>query len=181
MTFKILFLGDSNVGKSCLIKRFMDDTFDNHLPPTICIDFKIKKIKEDVKIYMWEITSLKDCQSFFKDAEGVFILFDLTNEKSFFNIPEYIRYVKKKNNIPIILLGTKLDECADKRMILYQEAKKFADSMNIYYFEISSKEEENIENIQQIFNIMYSEIEYKKHEKELKEEKKKKKKKCTIL
>ena len=86
MTFKILFLGDSNVGKSCLIKRFMDDTFDNHLPPTICIDFKIKKIKEDVKIYMWEITSLKDCQSFFKDAEGVFILFDLTNEKSFFNI-----------------------------------------------------------------------------------------------
>ena len=88
-------------------------------------------------------------------------------------------YVEKNNNIPIILLGTKLDECADKRMILYQEAKKFADSMNIYYFEISSKEEENIENIQQIFNIMYSEIEYKKREKELKKEEKKKK--CTIL
>ena len=61
----------------------------------------------------------------------------------------------------------------------FQEAKKFADSMNIYYFEISSKEEENIENIQQIFNIMYSEIEYKKREKELKKEEKKKK--CTIL
>ena len=51
--------------------------------------------------------------------------------------------------------------------------------MNIYYFEISYKEEENIENIQQIFNIMYSEIEYKKREKELKKEEKKKK--CTIL
>ena len=80
MILKILFLGDSNVGKSCLIKRFIDNEFDNRLSSTICIDFKIKRIKEeDLKLYMWEITSIKDCHSFFKDANGIFI--SATNKK----------------------------------------------------------------------------------------------------
>jgi small GTP-binding protein len=188
MIYKILFLGDSNVGKSCLIKRFIDDEFDCHLPSTICVDFKIKKFKEeDIKLYMWEITSVKDCQSFLKDAEGVFIIFDITNEKSFMNIPEYITAAKKqnkRNNIPFIILGSKLD-CHNDRKILYQDAKKFADTMNMHYFEISSKEGK-IENIQQIFNIMYSEIEYsnkkKQNDKELEElEIKKNKKKCVMM
>ena len=180
MTFKILFLGDSNVGKSCLIKRFLDDEFDSHLSSTICIDFKIKKIKDDLKLYMWEITSVKDCKSFFKDANGIFIFFDITNEKSFLNIQDYINAVKnynKNNNIPIILLGSKSDQ-NDDRKILYQDAKNFADSMNMNYFEISSKEGKK-EDVQQIFNIMLSEIDECK-EKD-REEVKKKKKKCLIM
>ena len=186
MIYKILILGDSNVGKSCLIKRFIDDEFDGHLPTTICVDFKIKKFKEeDIKLYIWEITSVKDCQSFLKDAEGVFIIFDITDEKSFMNIPEYISAVKKqnkRNNIPFIILGSKLDFHNDRK-ILYQDAKKFADTMNMHYLEISSKEGK-IENIQQIFNIMYSEIEYsnKKQQQNDKElEIKKKKKKCVMM
>jgi len=184
MILKMLFLGDSNVGKSCLIKRFLDDEFDSHLSSTICIDFKIKKIKEDLKLYMWEITSVKDCKSFFKDANGIFIFFDITNEKSFLNIKDYINAVKnynKNNNTPIILLGSKSDQ-NDNRKILYQDAKNFADSMNMNYFEISSKEGKK-EDVQQIFNIMLSEIDEWKEKEELNEkhEVKKKKKKCLIM
>jgi|688.fasta_scaffold653462_2 Ras-related protein Rab-1A len=183
MILKILFLGDSNVGKSCLIKRFIDNEFDNRLSSTICIDFKIKRIKEeDLKLYMWEITSIKDCHSFFKDANGIFIFFDITNEKSFLNIQDYINAVKNYNklNIPIIILGSKSD-LNDDRKILYQDAKNFADSMNVNYFEISSKEGK-IEDVQQIFNTMISEINERK-EKEVKEDKEvvKKKKKCLIM
>lgn len=183
MILKILFLGDSNVGKSSLIKRFLHDEFDNELSSTICIDFKIKKIKEDLKLYMWEITSIKDCQSFFKDANGIFIFFDITNEKSFLNIQDYINAVKNYNkmNIPIIILGSKSDQNSDRK-ILYQDAKNFADSMNMNYFEISSKEGK-IEDIQKIFNIMISIISERidKEEEQDKDIKKKNKKKCLIM
>ncbi len=181
MIFKVLFLGDSNVGKSCLIKRFIDDKFYNDLSSTICVDFKIKKVDEEkVKIYIWEITSLNYCNSFFKNAEGIFIIFDVTNKKSFLNLPKYINYVNKLN-IPIVILGTKID-CVEKREISHEEAKNFTDSMNLHYLEISSKESK-IENIHQIFNIMFTEIECVQNQKSKNDlvEKKKKKKKCVIL
>jgi Ras-related protein Rab-1A len=178
MPLKLLFLGDSNVGKSCLIKRYIDDVFDNHLSSTICVDFKIKRfIQEDLKLYIWEITSIQDCLSYLKDSDGVFILFDITDRKSFSNVPFYINEINKNNkHIPIILLGTK-SECNENRIIVYQDAKNFADSMNMNYFEISSKEDK-IDDIQHLFKFMQSEIE-KKKKKELSG--KKKKKKCSIM
>lgn len=184
MMFKILFLGDSNVGKSCLIKRFIEDKFDDHLQSTICIDFKIKRWKEYIKLYIWEITSIQDCRSYLKNSEGVYIMFDITNRNSFLNLPKYIKEVKDNNkeDIPIIILGSKLD-CESNRQVLYKDGKKFADSMNIPYLEISAKEGK-YENIQNLFELIHSKIESlnKKliNEKEL-EELSKKKQKCLMM
>ena len=181
MILKLLFLGDSNVGKSCIIKRYIDDKFDDQIQPTICVEFKIKRLRdEEIKLYIWEITSILDCESIFKNADGVFITFDISDEKSFYNIPQYINEIEKnnKNNRlpPIIILGSKSDCDDEKRQIPYHKLKIFADSLNICCFEISALEEK-LERVEFIFNKMISKIKYCKYQNEIK----KKKKKCLIL
>ena len=153
-TKRLLFIGDSNTGKSCIIHKFINNEFNHHLQPTICLDFKIKKIENNIKFHIWEIVSIKDCLIYLKNTNGIFITFDLTDRKSFNNVPEYIKYIKneiKENLPPIFIVGTKND-LKDKRIVSFEEADIFSKSENFRYIEVSSKEED--ESVSKLFNEM---------------------------
>jgi len=183
-TKRFLFIGDSNTGKSCIIHKFINNEFNHRLQPTICLDFKIKKMEENIKLHIWEITSIKDCLIYFKNTNGIFITFDVTDRKSFNNLPEYIKFIRTeiyKNLPPIFIVGTKID-LKDKRMVSFEEANIFSKSENFSYLEVSSKEQD--ESVSKLFNEMI--ISQKNNtttiidDEKQKNKRKKRKKRCII-
>ena len=117
--FKIIFLGDSGVGKTNLMKRFSEDQFFFNSKPTIGVDFrtKIVKISEHViKLQIWDTAGQERYKSFtkayFKDCKGILMVYDITSSKSFDNLDNWFRLAdeqSKVDNLPIVLVGNKTD------------------------------------------------------------------------
>ena len=100
--FKILVIGDSGVGKSSFLLRYTDDTFiENHIP-TIGVDFKIRTIilgGKTIKVQMWDTAGQERfkaiSQTFYHGAHGIFLVFDVTDSDSFYNIQKWISDVDR--------------------------------------------------------------------------------------
>ena len=94
LLFKLLLIGDSGVGKTCILFRFSDDAFNNTFISTIGIDFKIKTIElsggRTVKLQIWDTAGqerfLNITRNYYRGAMGIFIVYDVTNSKSFDNV-----------------------------------------------------------------------------------------------
>ncbi|KAJ5070765.1 ras-related protein rabd2c [Anaeramoeba ignava] len=151
--FKISFLGDSGVGKSSLIYRYSDGTFIDSFISTIGIDFKIKKIETNGKIFklqLWDLTGNERFRliprSFYRGAHGIMLLYDVTNQDSFDNLKNWIQSIQEKapENVNIILVGTKID-LVSKKVIDTETGKNFAEQLGFSFFEISSKENINVD------------------------------------
>ena len=149
----IMTIGNSAVGKTCFILRFTENIFEDIYLSTIGIDFKIKKIKikdKKYKIFFYDTTGQERYVSIafntIKNADGIFLMYDITNEQSFQSIPEWIKSVReaKGNDFPIILLGNKIDK-EEERKITKEAGKELADKYEFGFFEISNKEGINIE------------------------------------
>ncbi|CAF0935340.1 unnamed protein product [Adineta ricciae] len=151
--FKILIIGDSGVGKTTILQRFAQDYFSTEYVATIGVDFQIKTIDVDqkrCKLQVWD-TAGQDrfkcvVSSFYRNANGVMICFDLTDLESFRNVGNWIEEVKRycPEQTPIFLVGTKSD-LQTRRMIPYETIKAFAQVKQLSYLETSSKTNENIE------------------------------------
>ncbi|CAF1280056.1 unnamed protein product [Adineta ricciae] len=130
--FKILIIGDSGVGKTTILQRFAQDYFSTEYVATIGVDFQIKTIDVDqkrCKLQVWD-TAGQDrfkcvVSSFYRNANGVMICFDLTDLESFRNVGNWIEETR--------------------RMIPYETIKAFAQVKQLSYLETSSKTNENIE------------------------------------
>lgn len=152
---KFVIIGDTNTGKSCLLQRFVDDTYTNDFISTIGIDFKVKTINIDdkiIKVQMWDTSG--QCRfrsitnSYYRGAHGMIIAFDITNKKSFTNIERWMRDVKNfgsENSIKI-LIGTKSD-LIEERQISKEEIDTLVDELGISYIETSAKENNNINEL----------------------------------
>ena len=149
----IMTIGNSAVGKTCFILRFTENIFEDIYLSTIGIDFKIKKIKikdKKYKIFFYDTTGQERYVSIafntIKNADGIFLMYDITNEQSFQSLPEWINSVieAKGNDFPIILLGNKIDK-EEERKITKEAGKELADKYEFGFFEISNKEGINIE------------------------------------
>ena len=149
----IMTIGNSAVGKTCFILRFTENIFEDIYLSTIGIDFKIKKIKikdKKYKIFFYDTTGQERYVSIafntIKNADGIFLMYDITNEQSFQSLPEWINSVReaKGNDFPIILLGNKIDK-EEERKITKEAGKELADKYEFGFFEISNKEAINIE------------------------------------
>ena len=149
----IMTIGNSAVGKTCFILRFTENIFEDIYLSTIGIDFKIKKIKikdKKYKIFFYDTTGQERYVSIafntIKNADGIFLMYDITNEQSFQSLPEWINSVReaKGNDFPIILLGNKIDK-EEERKITKEAGKELADKYEFGFFEISNKEGINIE------------------------------------
>lgn len=153
--FKILIIGDSNVGKSCILMRFSDDCFTESHISTIGVDFKIRTIvntdtDKKSKLQIWDTAGQERFRtitsSYYRGSNGILVVFDTTIINSFNNIPMWLEeiasYTTKK--IPIILIGNKSD-IETHRTVSYEEAKDFADSKGMMYIETSAKNGKNIE------------------------------------
>ena len=164
--FKVLLLGDSGTGKSSLILRYTEDTFNSSLVSSIGVDFKVKKKIIDGKIIRIQIVrNLKNIivtqwdtaghekfraitTSYYRGANAIIIVFDLTEQKSFLHVTEWLKHIEKyaKENVLKFLVGNKID-LNDKRVIKKEEASKFAEEHNLPYIETSAKEGVNIDEL----------------------------------
>uniref|UniRef100_A0AAY4AN69 Ras-related protein Rab-13 n=1 Tax=Denticeps clupeoides TaxID=299321 RepID=A0AAY4AN69_9TELE len=116
--FKLLLIGDSGVGKTCLIIRFAEDNFNSTYISTIGIDFKVKTIDVDgkkVKLQIWDTAGQERFKTittaYYRGAMGIILVYDITDEKSFENIQNWMKSIKENASAGVsrMLLGNKCD------------------------------------------------------------------------
>ena len=150
---KILTLGDSLVGKSSIVLRFSDNRFDDNQLATIGIDYKTKYIKvkdASVKVLLWDTAGQEKfrniARQYYKGANGVLLIYDVCDRKSYERIGFWMDELKQNNEIEqlyIILVGNKID-LEEKRVVTREEAEKYAQDNNINFIEVSAKTGEGI-------------------------------------
>ena len=164
--FKLLLIGDSGVGKSCLLLRFADDTYTESYISTIGVDFKIRSIELDgktVKLQIWDTAGQERFRtitsSYYRGAHGIIIVYDVTDKESFQNIQHWLQEIDKYANEGVmkLLVGNKSD-LQSKKVVSYDEAKELADSLGIGFIETSAK---NAHNVEQAFTKMALEMKTK--------------------
>eukprot|EP01121_Diplochlamys_sp_Union-15-3_P006076 TRINITY_DN1653_c0_g1_i2.p1 TRINITY_DN1653_c0_g1~~TRINITY_DN1653_c0_g1_i2.p1 ORF type:complete len:212 (+),score=21.46 TRINITY_DN1653_c0_g1_i2:22-636(+) len=150
---KLLLIGDSGVGKSCLLLRFTEDTFTPSFITTIGIDFKIRTVQMDgkrVKLQIWDTAGQERFRTittaYYRGAMGILMVYDVTEEKSFNNIRNWFRSIEQhaSENVNKILLGNKCD-MADKKIIETETGRALATELGIPFLEVSAKNSINVE------------------------------------
>eukprot|EP01118_Nematostelium_gracile_P015936 TRINITY_DN6495_c0_g1_i1.p1 TRINITY_DN6495_c0_g1~~TRINITY_DN6495_c0_g1_i1.p1 ORF type:complete len:222 (+),score=62.41 TRINITY_DN6495_c0_g1_i1:123-788(+) len=151
---KLLLIGDSGVGKSCLLLRFSDDSFTPSFITTIGIDFKIRTIDLEgkrIKLQIWDTAGQERFRTittaYYRGAMGILLVYDVTDDKSFANIRNWIRNIEQhaSENVNKILIGNKCD-LVDKKMIDTSKGKSLADEYGIKFLETSAKNSINVED-----------------------------------
>ena len=154
-SLSLVLVGDKAVGKTCLINRY----FKNRFSPTISnigIDKDIKFVKlgeEEYKLTVWDTVGQERFRAlprkYYQNADGVLLLFDVTDEETFMHVNDWIKDVKdnsgKESDVIIYILGNKID--MPERVITKEKAEEFAKSLGLKYFEISCKINMNIPEI----------------------------------
>eukprot|EP00301_Raphidiophrys_heterophryoidea_P023594 c7422_g1_i2.p1 GENE.c7422_g1_i2~~c7422_g1_i2.p1 ORF type:complete len:203 (-),score=70.20 c7422_g1_i2:295-903(-) len=161
--FILVLIGDSSVGKSCLLLRFADDTYTENYISTIGVDFKIRTIDLDsktIKLQIWDTAGQERFRTisntYYRGAHGIVIVYDITNFESFQNVQRWLQEIEKyaKDNVNKILLGNKCD-LAQTRAVKDTEGRAFAQARDIPFFETSAK---NGFNVDQAFTAIASQI-----------------------
>ena len=145
---KLLLIGDSGVGKSCLLLRFSDDQFTTSFITTIGIDFKIRTVDLDgsrVKLQIWDTAGQERFRTittaYYRGAMGILLTYDVTDEQSFDNVRNWMRNIEQHatENVCKILVGNKSDVPEEKRRVSAGRGKAMADEFGIPFFETSAK------------------------------------------
>ena len=145
---KLLLIGDSGVGKSCLLLRFSDDQFTTSFITTIGIDFKIRTVDLDgsrVKLQIWDTAGQERFRTittaYYRGAMGILLTYDVTDEQSFDNVRNWMRNIEQHatENVCKILVGNKSDVPEEKRRVSAARGKAMADEFGIPFFETSAK------------------------------------------
>ena len=161
--FKLLLIGDSGVGKSCLLLRYADDAYSDSYITTIGVDFKIRTVDIDgktVKLQIWDTAGQERFRtitsSYYRGANGIIIVYDVTDQDSFNNVKQWLHEIDRyaNENVNKLLVGNKCDLTA-KKVVSYETAKELADNLNIEFIETSAK---NATNVETAFLTMAREI-----------------------
>ena len=150
---KIITLGNAKVGKTSFILKFTENTFDYNSLQTMGIDIKTKFIIKNGKKYRLTIYDTAGQEQFkaislstIKNADGIILMYDITNQKSYIEIKDWMDGIieNKGINFPIILIGNKCD-LEDKRKVTYEEGQKLAKQNGLIFMETSNLNGKNIE------------------------------------
>ena len=183
---RLSFLGDSGVGKTCIINKYLFDQFSETHNTSVGIEKVDKKVKmndgNELKVIIWDTAGQERFKAMstntVKGAQGIVLVFDITKKETFESLPNWIKETKNiKDNIPIVLFGNKCD-LLEESVVDNDEAMKFAKDNDMDYFETSAKQNINIE--QGLKNIIDKAYETAQEEDglDLKKPQKKKKSKC---
>jgi len=151
--FKIIIVGDMNVGKSSILQRYFDNNYVTVHQPTIGVDFRLRNITVDgkiVKLQAWDTAGQERFRSiavnYYRGAHGIILVFDVTNPATFAKLPNWLdeidRYADK--GAVKLLVGNKCD-AVGARKVTTQQAQKFAEEHGLNLLEASAMNSENIE------------------------------------
>ena len=150
---KLLLIGDSGVGKSCLLLRFCDDAWTPSFITTIGIDFKIRTIELDgkrIKLQIWDTAGQERFRTittaYYRGAMGILLVFDVTDQKSFENVRTWHANIEQhaSEGVSKILIGNKSD-WEEKRAVTTEQGEGLAKELGIPYIETSAKSNANVE------------------------------------
>ncbi|CAD8207660.1 unnamed protein product [Paramecium octaurelia] len=153
--FKFILIGDTGVGKSCLLLQFIDKRFRQKHEVTIGVEFGAKLIELDglnIKLQIWDTAGQESfrsiTRSYYRSAAGAIVVYDITKRESYENVARWMEEVKQNGNpkLSMLLVGNKGDLESD-RQISYNEAQQFAKECGIEFFETSAKTANNVEEI----------------------------------
>ena len=153
--FKLILIGNSGVGKSCILQRYIRHSFEESYKCTIGVDFLMKSVIINgisVKLQLWDTAGQEKYKSmvssYYRGANVALIVFDLTSRPSFDALPLWIEnfYKNGPEQKNIILIGNKKD-LVDERQVTQEEAEMFAETNNMIYFETSAKDGDNIDYV----------------------------------
>ena len=153
-TVSILTLGETQVGKTSLILRFIDRVFYYDTKTTIGVDFKVKRINllnKNVLVKIWDSAGQERFKTvtrqYYKNAEGVMLIYDVTSQKSFSMIEEWFKSIieNKRKDAQVILIGNKKDLV--NRVISAEQGESLAKKFEIKYYETSALSGENVDQV----------------------------------
>jgi len=145
--FKLLLIGDSGVGKSCLLLRFADDTYTESYISTIGVDFKIRTIELDgktIKLQIWDTAGQEKYHAlspiYYRGSNGAFLVYDITDTDSFQRIKNWVRELRSALGTDCVLciVGNKSD-LEKNRHVPLREAEEYATSVGAEHFSTSAK------------------------------------------
>ena len=161
--FKVLLLGNINVGKSALVIRFVDDIWNDNFVPINGVDFRLKKLeidKKKIKMQIWDNQGQERFKtvlpSYYRGVHGILLVYDVTEKDSFNNLNFWLMEIEKNanKNVLKVLIGNKTD-LEGKRVISYNQGKEFADMHGLKFVETSVKKNKNV---REAFEILGREI-----------------------
>ena len=164
--FKVLLIGDSGVGKSCILIRYTDGAFDTNQQSTIGVDFKVKTVDagmgKRVKLTLWDTAGQERFRtltsSYYRGAQGIALVYDVTRRDTFEYLPHWLKEVdiyspNGGKDVVKVLVGNKID-CED-RTVTRQEGEAWARKKGMLYLECSAK---TSVGISQVFDEMCAKV-----------------------
>ena len=167
MIFKIVLIGDTSVGKTNILSKYLTNEFDPDSKATVGVEFGTKDFKIDnniVKVQIWDTAGQERYRSitnaYYKGAKGSLLVYDITNPKSFENLDKWLSDLKTngEEKISIILIGNKSD-LEEERKITTEQGKEKAEFYKLAFMETSAL---NGNNIEKAFNELITDV-YKNH------------------
>ncbi|KAL1777979.1 ras-related protein Rab-19 [Sigmodon hispidus] len=162
--FKVILIGDSNVGKTCVVQHFRSGVYSESQQNTIGVDFTVRSLQIDgkkVKMQVWDTAGQERfrtiTQSYYRSAHAAIIAYDLTRRSTFESVPHWIHEIEKYGaaNLVIMLIGNKSD-LWEKRHVLFEDACTLAEKYGLLaVLETSAKESRNID---EVFMLMAKEL-----------------------
>lgn len=153
--YKMIIIGDSGVGKSNIMTRYLKNEFRTDSKSTVGVEFGTKKLSVggiDTKLQIWDTAGQERYRSitssYYKGSKGCFIVYDITNEASFQNVEKWFEETKRsaEKNVSVVLVGNKCD-LEQERKIPKEKGEERAQILECPFFETSALSNINIEAI----------------------------------
>eukprot|EP00479_Gromia_sphaerica_P010523 TRINITY_DN4867_c0_g1_i1.p1 TRINITY_DN4867_c0_g1~~TRINITY_DN4867_c0_g1_i1.p1 ORF type:complete len:210 (-),score=28.85 TRINITY_DN4867_c0_g1_i1:476-1105(-) len=150
---KVVMIGDSGVGKSCLLKRFSSGEFEPGYISTIGVDFEIRTLtieQKTVKLQIWDTAGQERFHnittSYYRGAHCIMLVYDVTSGQSFKNVPRWLNQIKQygSKDVKVLLVGNKTD-LVEKRIVSYNDALDLAKELSLEVMETSAKDATNVD------------------------------------
>ena len=154
--YKVLLLGDSTVGKTCVLLKYTDKIFQETHMMTIGLDYRLKVMQlqsgKEVKLQIWDTAGQDRFRSitknYYKGSHGIILIYDVTSLKTFENVKSWVSQIHEEisDKVVIYLVANKID-MDDLRKVTKEEGKKLAEELDVPFVETSAKTGENIDYI----------------------------------
>ena len=174
MMFKVVLVGDSFVGKTNIMSKYLKNEFHDDSKATVGVEFGAKQFKIEghtVKAQIWDTAGQERYKAitsaYYKGAKGAFAVYDITRRSSFESIEKWVNDLTSTadKNVTIVIIGNKSD-LEDHRQITKEEGQEKANKLQVAFLETSAFSGENLDKA---FEMMVNEIYKKCHEEMLAE------------